>query len=147
MNIVPKSWSRLLKLTASFLFAFLIIFELVGCGQEEIPTPIPTPIPTAVPTAIPTPTISPEKLAEYEEIFDIVWNTVNEAYFDPDFNGVDWEAVHDEYQPRIQTAENEKAFYVIMNEMCFELGVSHIVLVPPDSIDLEEYAQSMKARK
>ncbi len=117
---------------ACLMILFGITWGLVGCTQENI-----TPI---VPTA--TPSLSPEKLAEYQEIFDIVWETVNEAYFDPDFNGVDWEAMYDEYLPKINTAENDEAFYILMNEMCFELGVSHIAVLPPDSNDLEPVLSS-----
>ena len=68
--------------------------------------------------------------------FEIAWKTVNETYFDPTFGGVDWQAVHDRYRPQIaaaQTAaaESDETFYRLLNQMLYELEVSHIGALPP----------------
>ena len=69
---------------------------------------------------------------EYLSIFEEVWQTVNDSYFDPTFGGLDWKEVHDRYQPYIAAANDDKTFYALTNQMLFELNVSHIGLVPPD---------------
>ena len=66
------------------------------------------------------------------ECFEIVWQTINDKYFDPTFGGVNWKEVHVRYQPLIAAAESDEAFYELINKMVFELNVSHIGVVSPD---------------
>jgi len=43
--------------------------------------------------------------------FDEVWEAVNDNFFDPNFNGVDWQAMREKYQPR-QTKPKAKQWLV-----------------------------------
>lgn len=70
----------------------------------------------------------------YLENFEVVWQTVNDRYFDPSFGGLDWDEVHDRYRPLIAAAESDGEFYWIMNEMVFELSVSHLGVAPADQL-------------
>ena len=36
---------------------------------------------------------------EFLDCFEVVWQTVNDEYFDPTFGGLDWMEVHDRYRP------------------------------------------------
>jgi len=63
--------------------------------------------------------------------FERVWKAVDETYFDPVFGGVDWQQIHDRYQPLVAEAEDDESFYALVNDMLWELGVSHAMLVPP----------------
>jgi len=74
----------------------------------------------------------------YVSTFEIVWNKVNETFFDPAFSGLNWKEVHDRCQPRITAAKNDKEFYGLINEMLWELKVSHTNLIPPGSFALYE---------
>jgi C-terminal processing protease CtpA/Prc len=76
--------------------------------------------------------IAEAQRAEYLSVFEAVWQTVNDRYFDPTFGGLDWQEVHDRYQPHIAAAQDDEVFYGTINQMLFELNVSHIALVPPD---------------
>jgi carboxyl-terminal processing protease len=67
---------------------------------------------------------------ERQETFDAVWQTIHDEYFDPDFGGVDWRAVGDRYRPKVLAAETDSIFFVRLNEMVFELGVSHCGVIP-----------------
>jgi carboxyl-terminal processing protease len=67
----------------------------------------------------------------YARCFDLVWNTVNETFFDPTFGGVDWKAVGGRYKPQIIAAPSDEQFYRLLNEMLFELRVSHLGVIPP----------------
>lgn len=51
------------------------------------------------------PTRSAEN-ATYSEVFDRVWQTIDERFFDPNFNGVDWQAARDRYAPQIGQARS-----------------------------------------
>jgi carboxyl-terminal processing protease len=75
---------------------------------------------------------------EYLNTFEIVWKKVNETYFDPTFGGLNWKEVHDRYQPQIATVEKDEEFYSLINQMLWELKVSHAYLVPPGSWALFE---------
>jgi carboxyl-terminal processing protease len=66
--------------------------------------------------------------------FEVVWNKVNETYFDPAFGGLNWKDVHDRYKPRIAAAKTDKEFYELVNDMLWELKASHANLIPPGSI-------------
>jgi len=59
------------------------------------------------------------------EIFDIVWRTVNETYYDPTFHGVDWRAIGERYRPRMEAAPNDQEFYAQFEVMLAELRDSH----------------------
>lgn len=72
---------------------------------------------------------------ELLDCFEIVWQTVNDKYFDSTFGGLDWNEVHDCYRPQVAAVEDEKTFYELVNKMLLELNVSHIGVVPPDQKD------------
>jgi len=67
-----------------------------------------------------------------QRTFEIVWRTIKEKHFDPNYNGVDWNKVHDLYAPRIAKVKNDKEFYEVLQEMLAELHQSHFVVLPPD---------------
>ncbi len=67
----------------------------------------------------------------YLGIFETIWKKVNETYFDPSYGGLDWIAVHDRTQPKIASAKNDEDFHSLINEMLWELEVSHTAFIPP----------------
>jgi carboxyl-terminal processing protease len=70
--------------------------------------------------------------------FETVWQTVNQAHYDPTFGGVDWEAAHGQYRPQMAAvAENKEESFFLINQMLFELNLSHLLAVYPD--DLKRY--------
>ncbi len=66
----------------------------------------------------------------HEEVFETVWQTVNGTFPDPTFGGKDWAALHDRYAPLIAGATSEEEFYSTLNRMLWELGASHLVVIP-----------------
>jgi carboxyl-terminal processing protease len=66
--------------------------------------------------------------------FEIVWRTIKEKHFDPKFNGVDWDKVHELYAPRIAGVKSDKEFYELLQQMLGELHQSHFVVLPPDIV-------------
>src|SRR5690606_35958856 len=67
----------------------------------------------------------------YIEIFQAVWDTVNERFYDPSFTGVDWKAVGDRYRPLAGTAKTDSEFHALMQKMLGELPVSHLHISMP----------------
>ncbi|MGD1855211.1 MAG: S41 family peptidase [Leptolyngbyaceae cyanobacterium] len=64
-----------------------------------------------------------------QPLFDAVWETVNDNFYDPDFNGVDWSALGEQYRPQVAASE-EKA--TLINQMLSQLNTSHTHLYTPD---------------
>jgi carboxyl-terminal processing protease len=100
------------------------------------PTAAPTPVaPTAEPTAEPTPALMP--FDERQQIFDEVWRTVKDHYLYPDFHGVDWDALHDEYAARLDAEQTRDAFYGMMVELVASLNDQHSRFLPPAAAQTE----------
>lgn len=68
-----------------------------------------------------------------QETFDVVWNTVNEAYFDAKFGGVDWLAVREKYRARLDAAADKPALRALMQAMLGELQRSHFAIMPREA--------------
>jgi carboxyl-terminal processing protease len=61
--------------------------------------------------------------------FEIVWRVVNDRHFDPAFGGVDWQELHDRYRQQVVFASDAE-YYKLVNEMLWQLNVSHLAVVP-----------------
>ena len=59
------------------------------------------------------------------ECFDKVWNTINDEFWDPNFNCVDWEDARQRYRPTALAARDHESFAEIVNRMLAELKTSH----------------------
>jgi carboxyl-terminal processing protease len=68
------------------------------------------------------------------ETFETVWRIVDEKFYDPSFNGVDWRAVRERYAPRVAAVKSDAELYELLNEMLGELKASHFGIVPPQSL-------------
>jgi C-terminal processing protease CtpA/Prc len=64
--------------------------------------------------------------------FELVWSTVRDHNPDPQFHGLDWQAIHDSYRKRIEAAKSETDVRAIMREMVGKLGISHYAIVSDD---------------
>lgn len=79
--------------------------------------------------------LQPEQKRLNIESFDYAWNRVNDTYWDPQFGGVDWQAVRDELRPKVEGALVMSEARAVMNDMVSRLGVSHFAIVPADVYD------------
>ena len=71
----------------------------------------------------------------YPERFEAAWRLVDERYWDLESSGIDWDAVKTEFEPDALAAENDNAFYKVLEAMYSEIGDNHSVFVPPDRVD------------
>ena len=133
-----------LKSVCTIALIMLIALSVQGCAlprtqpsaQPSRASTTPTavapeiePSPTAVPTMAPIAAIAKK---EYQEVFEAVWSTIDQTYFDPDFGGLDWDAIHAKYEPLIVVAEGDEELYELLNQMLWELKVSHTAVGPAD---------------
>jgi len=59
------------------------------------------------------------------ECFEKVWSIINDEFWDPNFNGIDWVDARNRYKPKALAAEDHESFAVIVNQMLGELKTSH----------------------
>ncbi len=68
---------------------------------------------------------SEEKRFNPAECFDKIWGIINDEFWDPNFNGVDWEDARTHYKPKALAANDHESFGAIVNQMLAELKTSH----------------------
>ncbi|NJP11090.1 MAG: S41 family peptidase [Leptolyngbyaceae cyanobacterium RU_5_1] len=66
------------------------------------------------------------------KVFEQAWQTVNDNFFDPKFNGVDWKAMREKYAPQAAQAQSSEALASVINQMLAELNTSHTRFYTPD---------------
>ena len=64
------------------------------------------------------------------QTFETVWQTVNDAYFDPEFGGVDWAAVREKYRQQLAGAQNVAQLRALLGRMLGELRKTHFAIIP-----------------
>lgn len=57
--------------------------------------------------------------------FDEAWSDLNRHFYDPHFNGQNWQALHDTFEPFIEGARTPDELHSDMNLMIGELNSSH----------------------
>jgi carboxyl-terminal processing protease len=79
------------------------------------------------------PSNAPAKLTpnDRQDIFSDTWATINEKYYDPSFNGVNWRAVREHYRPAAEAAATDDDFYTVMKKMVGELRDAHTRFATP----------------
>lgn len=66
------------------------------------------------------------------EVFETVWKTINDQYYNATFNGVDWAAVGKLYRPRVEAAKTDEELYSLLQQMLRELHDLHTVFAAPN---------------
>jgi len=65
-------------------------------------------------------------------VFDDVWETIQERYYDPKFHGIDWQAKRETYRPAAARAANTVEFYEVLRQMIASLRDAHTRVYSPD---------------
>ena len=65
-------------------------------------------------------------------VFDDVWETIEDHYYDPRFHGVDWQAKRASFRPAAAKANNTYEFYELMRQMIASLRDAHTRVYSPD---------------
>ncbi|HKV35332.1 MAG TPA: S41 family peptidase [Pyrinomonadaceae bacterium] len=65
-------------------------------------------------------------------VFDDVWETIQDHYYDPQFNGVDWQAKRASFRPAAAKAGSTHEFYELMRQMLASLRDAHTRIYSPD---------------
>ncbi len=57
--------------------------------------------------------------------FDRICDVIRKEFWDPNYNGVDWEELVRRYKPKAETAENHEVFAASVSQMLAQLRTSH----------------------
>ena len=63
---------------------------------------------------------------------------INDRYVYPDYGGLDWEAVRDEYSEKVANAASDEEFYDLMRELVGRLGDEHSSFATAELVALED---------
>ena len=74
---------------------------------------------------------------DYVGIFKQAWAIVEANYVRDNFNGVDWDAVYDEYLPKAEQVQLTEELHVLLADLIRELRDDHSRFVPPSRMALE----------
>ncbi len=125
--------------------------------DTPLPEPTATPRPTKKPASGPIATamalagsvtmvpptavggVDPKDIEpdDYVGIFEQAWAIVNVNYVRDNFNGVDWDAIHDEYLPRAEQVTSSEELHQLLAELIGELHDDHSRYVPPNRMEAE----------
>ena len=75
------------------------------------------------PPSVPVPDLSATTWKR--DAFEIVWNTINDKYYDAKLNGVNWQAVRATYEPQILSADSDDRYWELLDKMTGELKDAH----------------------
>jgi len=64
------------------------------------------------------------------ESFEHVWSTVRDKHWDPKLGGLDWQAVHDELRPKLDSAATMDQARAVMTDLLDRLKQTHFAIVP-----------------
>ena len=64
--------------------------------------------------------------AERDYMFEHSWRQINDKFYNPNFHGIDWQAMKNAYQMKLPSISNNRDFANLLAEMTGELNASHI---------------------
>lgn len=114
-------------------------------GGSDLPPP-PTREVSGPPTATPEPvSVSEETTAAQLELFQSIWDQVDQGYAYPDYNGTDWDVIGQIYRRQIEDGITDEMFQAAMQAMVSELGDDSAGYLPPDEVAAQVEAQQQAA--
>ncbi|HEX4782250.1 MAG TPA: hypothetical protein VH301_15930, partial [Usitatibacter sp.] len=109
--------------------------NMIGRQMGEAHGPATEPVPSPPPATL--------DAGARERAFDFVWDTINDHYYDPRYNGVDWKAVRERYHPLALAATDDDAFWDVLDRMTGELKDAHTRVESPRRVELRQRDESI----
>jgi tricorn protease len=69
-----------------------------------------------------------DRHAEQEQVFTEAWWALQDGFYDSDFHGIDWRAVHDKYRDWALHTRTTQDFHAVVSRMIGELNASHLAI-------------------
>jgi carboxyl-terminal processing protease len=74
--------------------------------------------------------LTPEQRQLNIQSFEYVWTTIRDKHWQIMPGGLDWQAIHDEFRPKIEAADSMDATRGVLNQMLGRLHQTHFGIVP-----------------
>src|SRR5580658_1413621 len=62
--------------------------------------------------------------------FEKVWTTIRDKHWEKKPGGLDWQAIHEEFRPKIEKADSMEQARAVMREMLDRLHQTHFAIFP-----------------
>src|SRR6185369_3659626 len=106
-----------------------LVLVVAGCAVQPPQTrPVAASgVPASVALSSPVPAFSADLAGadDRRATFEYAWRLVHDRFYDPDFNGVDWDAARARYVEELDRVRSDASFYGLMSRMVGELRDSH----------------------
>ncbi len=76
------------------------------------------------------PALSPQDRQLNLDSFEKVWTTVRDKHWEKNPGGLDWQAIHTEFRPKVEQAKNIDEVRGILKEMLGRLHQTHFGILP-----------------
>jgi carboxyl-terminal processing protease len=73
---------------------------------------------------------TPEQKQLNIESFEKIWTTIRDKHWEKKPGGLDWQAIHEEYRPKMDRAESMDAARQVMRDMLARLKQTHFAIIP-----------------
>jgi carboxyl-terminal processing protease len=127
MSPAPHTSRRIPRTLVLFLLLSIVVSTALPQEQRDIPA---TP---QVPGAA-SESAARERLTakDRKEVFEKIWKEIYNHYYDPSYNGVDWNEVRQRYSPLVEATKSDQEFYALMSQMTSELHDAHTRFNSPE---------------
>lgn len=133
-----KTYARALRICAVLLF-------IVAAVAVEFPSVKAQSVETRQNTDVKSSAADTLTAQERSDVFEYVWKTIEEKYYDPAFNGTDWQAVRERYRPRLEATAGVEEFYALLSQMTGELRDAHTRVRSPRQNEERKRQQATSA--
>ena len=140
---VPRLVQRLARTARGAPLAACAALLLSGCAALDPHAVLTRRIPAPADASASAAGATPLDAATRAAAFDFVWRTVDERYYDPKMNGVDWKAVGAKWRKPVLEAPDDDAFWDRLDRMAGELRDVHTRVVSPRRAALQQRFQSV----
>jgi len=120
---------KLRRIPGALVLILLLVFAAPALPQGNPNAPTTPQVPGA---ASESPAKERLTLKDRKEVFEKIWREIHDHYYDPSYNGVDWNEVHQRYAPLVGAAKNDQEFYALMSQMTSELHDAHTRFNSPE---------------
>jgi carboxyl-terminal processing protease len=76
--------------------------------------------------------LTPEQRQLNIQSFEYVWTAIRDKHWQTNPGGLDWQAIHDEFRPKMEAADGMDAARAVLNGMLGGLHQTHFNIVPSD---------------
>jgi carboxyl-terminal processing protease len=115
-------------------YALLLVLLLSSLARSAFSQEKPVaPASPQIPAATSEPAAKQRLTAkDHKEVFEKIWKEIHEHYYDPSYNGVDWDEVHQRYALLVDATKKDQDFYTLMSQMTSELHDAHTRFSSPE---------------